>query len=561
MALFESASLVVTPNGIKESKLYSIKPTDGSGDLTVTRATSATRVNSAGLIEEVPYNLLTYSQYFNDASWVKSLTTITENTTVSPNGALDASTMNISGSGSNISKILTLGPGTYTFSFYVKKLSLSASGTMRLLGTVDGANATAIFTPTDEWVRYTSTFTASTSLTNVQLRGLVGTGNVAIWGAQLVTGSVAKDYFPTTTRLNVPRLDYTNSTCPSILIEPQRTNLALRSEEFDNASWVKTNSTITANSVISPDGTQDADTFIANGAAGIKNITGTISILSETPYSFSVFAKKNTNNFIQLVGSNTGFGSNFWANFDLNNGVLGSKGSAVTSKIENYGNGWYRCTISGTSAIYVGGANNILSICTSATSGRLESNSLSTSVYLWGAQLEVGANATSYIPTTTASVTRNVDVISKTGISSLIGQTEGTLYAEVNMKNWENAGRIFSISDETSNNVVSILLTTSKRFIGLISNSGTLFANIVSGSFTDGSHKIALAYKQNDVVFYIDGVLIGSDTSVSIPTCSAAYLGKVETSETTNVLNDSIKSAVLWKTRLTNAELATLTKL
>ena len=71
MSLFDSASLVVTPNGIKEDKLYSIKPTDGSGDLVVTRATTATRVNSDGLIEVTPYNLFTYSEQFDNASWVK----------------------------------------------------------------------------------------------------------------------------------------------------------------------------------------------------------------------------------------------------------------------------------------------------------------------------------------------------------------------------------------------------------------------------------------------------------------------------------------------------------
>ena len=116
MSLFESASLVVTPNGTKASKLYAIKPTDGSGDLSVTRATTATRVNSAGLIESVASN--------------------------------------------------------------------------------------------------------------------------------------------------VPRLDYTNSTCPSILVEPQRTNISLRSQEFDNAYWVPQNVTLTTNNTISPNGTLDADAVV-----------------------------------------------------------------------------------------------------------------------------------------------------------------------------------------------------------------------------------------------------------------------------------------------------------
>jgi hypothetical protein len=92
MSLFDSASLVVTPNGYKEDKLYSIKPTDGSGDLVVTRATIATRVNSAGLVELVPYNLVTYSEQFDNADWSVQDATITPNSTTAPNGTLTADT-------------------------------------------------------------------------------------------------------------------------------------------------------------------------------------------------------------------------------------------------------------------------------------------------------------------------------------------------------------------------------------------------------------------------------------------------------------------------------------
>lgn len=414
MSLFESASLVVTPNGTKASKLYSVKPDDGSGDMTVTRATTATRVNSSGIIESVA--------------------------------------------------------------------------------------------------------------------------------------------------TNIPRLDYTNSTCPSILIEPQRTNLALRSEEFDNASWAKTNSTITANSVISPDGTQDADTFIANGATGIKNITGTISILSQTAYSFSVFAKKNTNNFIQLVGSNTGFGANFWANFDLNNGVLGSKGSGVTSKIENYGNGWYRCTISGTSAIYVGAANNILSICTSATSGRLESNSLSTSVYIWGAQLEAGANSTSYIPTTTASITRNADNISRTGISSLIGQTEGVLFVESAALANDLISKGISISDGTlSNRIVLRYNNDSNQILVFGTVNGTGFSSTILYNLSDITQfsKIAIRYKANDITLWVNGVLRGTLTSQSLPINLSRF--GFDSGDSSNPFFAKVKQAQLYKIYLTNAEMTALT--
>jgi hypothetical protein len=183
-------------------------------------------------------------------------------------------------------------------------------------------------------------------------------------------------------------------------------------------------------------------------------------------------------------------------------------------------------------------------------------------VFVAGWQYEVGANATSYIPTVASTVTRNADVISKTGISSLIGQTEGTLYAEVNVNNWTNLSRIFSISDGTSTNRIMTLFNTSNRFRVIIDNlGGAAQADISSSSLSNGIHKIAVGYKANDVVFYVDGVLVGSDTSATIPTCSAVYLGKIETSASSNFLDDRINSAILFKTRLTNAELATLTTL
>lgn len=543
--LLNGASLVITPNAYNEGVLYDVVPNTTLGDMNVVRATTGTIVNSAGLIQEVPYNLLTYSQYFNDASWTKSLTTITENTTVSPNGALDASTMNISGSGSNISKILTLGPGTYTFSFYVKKLSLSASGTMRLLGTVDGASATLIFTPTNEWVRYTSTFTASTSLTNVQLRGLVGTGNVAIWGAQLVTGSVAKDYFPTTTRLNIPRLDYTGSTCPSILIEPQRTNLFLNSVLTGTGttptSWsagFTTGTSAPATSTMSTIG--QAYTFTTSASRQVINQS--LSYVSGTTYACSVYVENVTGTIpITEVLFFNGTGTHTF----YKDGVLISSSTAVVSGSR------YTAVFSATATlsqqVRVGNG------CTTSTTG---------SIRLSMPQLEVGANATSYIPTTTATVTRNADVISKTEISSLIGQTEGTLYVEVNVNNWTNLSRIFSISDGTSTNRIMTLFNTSNRFRVIMDNSGgAAQADISSSSLSNGIHKLAVGYKSNDFVFYVDGVLIGSDTSATIPACSAAYLGKIETSASSNFLDSGIKSAALWKTRLTNAELAALTKL
>jgi len=549
--LLNGASLVITPNAYNEGVLYDVVPNTTLGDMTVTRATTATRVNAEGLVELVPVNLLQYSEQFNNAVWDKLNTTVTSNTTISPDGTQDADSMALTDSGSRVSANLALGAGTYTLSFYVKKLSTTSGSTMRLVAVVDTLTVQSIFTPTEEWVRYSYTFTATSSVTVAQVRAQSLIGNVAIWGAQLVTGSVEKDYFPTTTRLNIPRLDYTGSTCPSLLIEPQRTNLLLRSEEFDLSPWGKTaTTTVTANSVISPDGTQDADNIFATEATDYINqvYSGSIGVV----YTFSLFVKNNDSisSKILLRTLTTAVDARLnWSGSTLTS-ITNVTG---TSTFQNYGNGWYRVTSTYTS-VEASQTLRIYPVLLSANPNK--------SVYVWGAQLEVGPNATSYIPTTTATVTRNADNISKTGISDLIGQTEGTLYIEVNFKNWESQNRVLAIGDGTASNRILILQGgNSNTFRLLIANTGTTQADIISSAYSIGNYKIAVGYKNNDIALYINGLQIGTENSATIPACSNLYLGKVETTSSSGNLNNSIKSAALWKTRLTNAELATLTTL
>jgi len=566
MSLFDSASLVVTPNGYKEDKLYSIKPTDGSGDLTVTRATTATRVNSEGLIEVVPYNFIQFSEQFDNAVWTKSVSTISANATIAPNGTLTADKFIANATNSTHQLFQTTDSNAYVFSVYAKAGEETvfsmwiANATKRAefnlaTGTIPLSTVTnsTIVDVGNGWYRC-SVYDTSPS-TTYRIYGRTGgiyLGNgvdgLFLWGAQLNTGTSAKEYFPTTDRLDVPRLDYTNSSCPSILVEPQRTNLVTYSEAFNDTSWnVASTSTVTLNSGIAPNGTNTANLITATSVDGrrIKSLS-----LSAGTYTYSYFVKKGNQSSIQVLAFNSTLSAVAQsANFDLDNGTL----TSGTGTIQQFTNGWYKVSVTFT----IAATNTILLYIKSG----LANNAIGSTVYAWGAQLEAGSNATSYIPTVASTVTRNADVISKTGISGLIGQTEGTLFAEVNINNWETSTRVLGISNGTVDNRIIILLNSSNRLRALITNVAVLQTDINTSTLTNGIYKIAIAYKANDVVFYVNGVLIGSDTSVSIPACSAVYLGKNENSDSTNFLNNRINSALIWKERLTDTELATLTTL
>jgi hypothetical protein len=361
--------------------------------------------------------------------------------------------------------------------------------------------------------------------------------DILAWGYQINEGTILP-YQKTETRLNIPRLDYSNGTCPSLLVEPQRTNLLTYSSSFDNAAWGNPAS-VTANSVISPSGIQDAD-----------RVTGILSQLeaftSGQAYTLSFYAKKNTSSSFAMRLDATA-NNTFTYNFDTETASSGAT-------IEEFGNGWYYC-----SAVVTANAT---------ATGVVYLNVNSDDFYLWGAQLEAGSYSTSYIPTTSASVTRNADVISKTGISSLIGQTEGTMFVEeifdASVQN--NGGlddALISLTDGTANNLISVFhygsnVGVAQQVLFFVRLGGATQAAIFSSALPSGTYKIALAYKNNDVVGYINGVQIGTDTSASIPTTSAVtFVDPITTNAATKTVN--IKAAALWQTRLTNDELATLT--
>jgi hypothetical protein len=602
MTLLSEASFLVTPNGYKEDKLYAAIPTNGNGDMTFTRATTATRVNEAGLVELVPYNLLLRSEQFNNTSFIKGLSSVTPNTTTAPDGTLTADTWTGNGASGEhyLTQLVNATSGTtYTQSVFVKK---GTNDFIQILGTaviyglnswanfdlnngvvgLSGASATATITDFGNgWYRCTMTATATATasgagfllfLINSATSARAETNSLAksvhLWGAQLVEGSSALTYQKTVDRLDIPRIDYTGGGCPSILLEPQRTNLLLRSQELDNAIWTKPNTTISANAITAPDGTLTADKLVPNASlSAFKEIWQNVSTTTGQPYTFSIFAKAGEYTYLQLIGNGTGFG-NFVFNVDLSTGLetfYDPSSSTVNSRgIINYGNGWYKVFIS-VNAISTSSNRLAPQVIPAedSTRGVTWTSDGTSGFYLWGAQVEAGAYPTSYIPTTTASVTRNADAISKTGISDLIGQTEGVLFVESAALFNDLTQRSISISDGTGNNrlIIYYINYSNQIFVYGVAN-GVAFPLGISYNVTDETEfaKIAVRYRANDITLWVNGEKRGTDiTSQALP-LSFNRFGFDSGSGGSNLFA-KVKSAQLYKTYLSNDEMAALTTL
>jgi hypothetical protein len=341
-------------------------------------------VNSAGLVELVPYNLLTYSEQFENAIWQKQNTSVITNATIAPNGTLTADKLNENGVNGYHSFSFPTGVITttnpYTCSFYAKAAERTwcsvylYDGTAYeaffdlvngVVGSVASGMTATITNVGNGWYRCTVTrsvtINASTNggiisaIGNNQssYTGTSGSG-IYVWGAQVVEGSTALPYFRTETRLNIPRLDYSNGNCPSLLVEPQRTNLALRSEEFDNVYWVKNNVTVTGNSTNSPNGTLTSDRLVDTATTGEHNIEKQITITAGTN-TLSVFVKKDNNRYVQLavinaINSSARFVFDFDTKAITSFGAIGATVTYVSSSINELSNGWFKLSLTYTSS-------------------------------------------------------------------------------------------------------------------------------------------------------------------------------------------------------------------
>jgi hypothetical protein len=368
----------------------------------------------------------------------------------------------------------------------------------------------------------------------------------------------------------VPRLDYYTSGgtagCPALLVEASGSNLALQSEAF-NTTWAAASLNITSG-FTSPTNSNLGALIEASAVGG--RLRQSVTLTSGATLDFSCFAKLGTlSSGVSLVfqdGTATNYTSGACQAFRLDTGQLASSGSTgagftvVRSGIENYGNGWYRCNLAVTMG-YTPANPHIMIRPTAALTSNIPVTVSGDTCYIFGAQLETGSIATSYIPTTTTSATRNAEVITLSGaVSGCIGQTEGTIYLETDAL-VSGASDLFCFARATTN-TVSISKNSTNIIQATVYTSGPSPALTIAASGTvSGNLKIAVAYKTGESALYINGVPIGTSSTAFSFTAALTEININLTGFFEGRGNQRISALSLYTTRLTNAELAALTTL
>ena len=469
-----------------------------AADMDVTRATAATRVDEAGLVNYA--EIVTGSDIITDGDFPNGSTAWALNGwTISNNAA------NCSGITANMIQTISGSTNkTYSLTFTISNY---VSG--NVIPAFVGGNS------------YSKVYNANGTFTEV-ISSYSDTRFV--FYATSFNGSIDNVSVKEVTRDNVPRIDYSGGGCPHILAEPQRTNLYPHSD--NSSTWSKSNFTTTDNYATSPDGTTNAFRGVSTSNASLLYIGSTGSAGTNT---ISIYAKSNT-------ASDQKF------RFFGNGNTTQSSDQTVTQEWQRFE---YTETFSfvtwGLAGASVSGTNDIL---------------------FYGMQQEVGSYPTSIIPTSGSTVTRNQDQFSRDGIASLINSEEGVLFLEIAALSLTSTLEMLSLSDGTYNNVVLFRYydTSSNDIQVQVKVGGSAQASMLF-TLTDATdfNKIAFKYKENDFALWVNGTEVATDTSGN--TFSSSTLNKLslDRGDGNNNLFAKVKQLQVYKTALTDEQLLQLT--
>jgi hypothetical protein len=490
------------PSAEAANKLYSVLPNNGDGDFQFNRDSSATLINSKGLIQTVGYfgnELITNGNFATDSDWNKN-----------SNWTISGGTANCDGtSNSDINQGTSLFTPVLgkTYKVSIEITSISQGG----IRVSVGGSGTSYYTSTGIYTSYLTTISTDRVRMQPQNSAIGSIDNVSV-----------KEVLGDRPRFNYEITNGLVGGCPSLLLETASTNLFPYSQDFSNSAWTKTGSaTVTTNTTISPDGTQNADTLsLLVGSYFYESISsgaGTFTISCYVRVTSGTLDFK-MQSFTPSVGANAS--------------------SVFTANTE-----WQRfeftTTVTADSNFYP------VFIDSPLTGGVFE---------IWGAQLEQQSYATSYIPTNGASQTRAAETCNGAGTASTFNSTEGVLYAELKALSADGTNRYISLNDGTTSNRVNLFYDTNNVLRGFITGISSM---ATSATITD-TNKVAIKYKSGDIALWLNGVEVATKTD----TISLSGLSSLSFDQTGG-LNwyGNVKDLRVYNEALTDAQLQTLTTL
>jgi hypothetical protein len=585
--------------------------------ITFTRASTGTFYDGK-TVAKAEENLILQSQAFTTSPWAVSAAGFTLNNVTAPDGTTTGSTLTIASASANAGAFQSTGITTagVTLSIFAK------AGTCNFVGIAPSSTAVSCYANFNlSTGAVASSAGCTASITNVGngwyrcvLANSTLTSNgfavfapktsdpaghpwaagtptigdsVLLWGAQLEVRSSVTAYTVTTTApitnyipalqsaaSGVARFEHNPTTGESLglAIEEQRTNLQVRSQEFDNAVWTSNflnilafGSGSTANIAISPDGTQTADLVVESTASSAQHFLFGTVFSDATTKTFSVYVKSAGRTRMRLQIGASSANQGVYADVNLTAGTISNatliSGSytAVGSSITNVGNGWYRCSVTVTTPATAHTGYILIADASGATNYTGDGYS---GIYIWGAQIEAGAFATSYIPTVASQVTRSADAASMTGtnFSSWYRADEGTVYAESFIPT--NADSVsgnyyLAICDGTFSN--SIMLADTGTTTTIVWSGGSVQFNQGVGGEPTTFAKMSLAYKTNDFISCVNATLSSAVTSGRVPVVDRLLIGIRGDSSASTINNGTIKKIAYYAKKLTNSELQGLT--
>lgn len=597
--------------------------------ITFTRSSTA-KYYDGRTIHKAEENLFTYSEQFDNAIWIKANTTVSTNTTVGPFGASTSDTMTevANTAAHSIRQSFTSRAGeSFTLSVFAKyntrqhiqlcftdtAFSTTAYANFDIqngtLGTVGAGTVAVIDNFGNGWYRCSITCTAAVTvnaaayyvMANSSSMAFYGTyagstsNSVYIFGGQVEQRSSVGPYQPTTTQPitnyqstlvtaanNQPRFDHDPVTkeCKGLLIEDATTNLLTYSEDFGNAAWVKSNSTVPSHSLIfSPDGTQSARKIIASTSNSSHFVRGTVSTAANGNYSLSIYAKSGGYDFLALSVQKGSNSAGLYYTFDLLTGAVlfrqnGGAYTSVTASTVDVGNGWWRCVLTFANTA-VNSIDSVI-IAPSPTASPSTDASYNTAsytgdgysgIYIWGVQLEANsASPSSYVSTTGTTASRSYDDarMSGTNFSSWYDQNGGTVYSEFKMEQkplasyFSNA--VWSINDSTSSNILYVAAMTN-NYLRAVNNYAGVTTTTNDSPFTwvvGTLYRSGFSFSQDDYNTSFNSSTVVSDASGALfKNMSLLRLGGTTTG--TSFLRGHLRRFTYYPKKLTNPELQTLT--